>query len=87
MCNLPLQFVERAMCQQRSETVLIIAKVIGLSWSTVKAILLLRASKRVVPTDELAQCLAQFERLKPATANEIVRFYRMRERVEETLPT
>jgi len=87
MCNLPLQFVERAMCQQRSETVLIIAKVIGLSWSTVKAILLLRASKRVVPTDELAQCLAQFERLKPATANEIVRFYRMRERVEANLPT
>jgi len=87
MCNLPLQFVERAMIQEHSETVLILAKVIGLSWSTVKAILLLRAAKRIIPADELANTLAQFERLKPATANEIVRFYRIREQVGTNKPT
>ena len=87
MCDVPLQLVEQCMIQERSETVLILAKVIGLSWSTVKAILLLRAGKRVVPADELAQSLAQFERLKPATANEIVRFYRMRKQVQTNMLT
>jgi uncharacterized protein (DUF2336 family) len=80
MSDLPLPFIERALIQERSETLLIVAKVIGLSWPTVKAILLLRTEHRIVPTDGLAQCLSQFERLKPAIANEIVRFYRMRER-------
>jgi hypothetical protein len=58
--------------------VLILARVIGLSWFTVKEILSLRVGKRTIPAHKLAESLAQFERLKPATANEIVRFYRMR---------
>ena len=78
MCDLPLPFVERCMIQKHSETVLILAKMIGLSWSTVQAILLLRSGKHIVPASELAQSLAQFDRLKRATAIEIVRFYRMR---------
>lgn len=82
MSDLPLAFIERAMGQERSETLLILAKVIGLSWPTVKAILLLCNGDRIVSADGLAQCLSQFERLKPAIANEIVRFYRMRERGE-----
>jgi hypothetical protein len=79
MCNLSLQFVERAVIQEHAETVLILAKVVGLSWPTVKAILRLQAGKRIIPVDGLAKALAHYERLKPATANEIVRFYRMRE--------
>jgi uncharacterized protein (DUF2336 family) len=86
MCDLPLPFLERVMHHEHSETVLVLAKVIGLSWSTVKAILLVQAGKRIVAADELAKSLAQFERLKPATANEIVRFYRMREQVQKDKP-
>jgi uncharacterized protein (DUF2336 family) len=78
MCDLPVPFVDRAMNEKRSETVLILAKVIGLSWATVKAILSLRAGIQGVPAEELAQNLAHFERLKSATANEIVGFYRSR---------
>jgi uncharacterized protein (DUF2336 family) len=79
LCAMSFQFVERAMMQERSETVLVLARAIGLSWSTVKAILLLRAGKRIIAADEIAQCLASFERLKPATAKEIVRFYQRRD--------
>jgi len=86
MCELPLRFVERAMVQERAETVLILAKAIGLSWSTVKAILSVRAGKRSTPAGEIAQCLASFERLLPETAQEIVRFYRMREQAETKQP-
>jgi uncharacterized protein (DUF2336 family) len=86
MCAMSLQFVERAMMQERSETVLVLARAIGLSWSTVKAILLLRAGKRIIAMDEIAQCLASFERLKTATAREIVRFYQKRDLAETSRP-
>ena len=80
MCDLPIEFVARAMLQDGSEKVLILAKAGGLSWSTLKAILLLRAGKHFTAGSEIAHCLAKFERLKPATAKEIVRFYRTRAR-------
>jgi uncharacterized protein (DUF2336 family) len=79
MCEISLQFVERAMMQERPETVLVLARAVGLSWSTIKAILLLRTGKRIIAADEVAQCLARFERLKPATAKEILRFYQKRD--------
>lgn len=87
MCKISLQFVERAMMQERSETVLVLARAVGLSWSAVKAILLLRAGKRIIAADEIAQCLARFERLKPATAKEILRFYQKRDLAGMNRPT
>jgi len=79
VCELPLGIVERAMKQERAEMILIIAKANALSWSTVKAILHARAGSRPTPAGEVAQCLANFERLTPDTAQKIVRFYRTRE--------
>jgi hypothetical protein len=87
MGNLSPSRVERALRQDRVETILIIAKAIGLSWSTVKAILSVRAAGRSTPADELAQCLASFERLNAGTAREIVDFYRRREQPEPGQPT
>ena len=86
MCKLPAQFVEQAMTQSRSETVLILAKAVGLSWPTVKTILLLRAKRHIISPEEISQCLASFERLKPTTAQEIVRFYRTRGRTASIQP-
>lgn len=77
--QLSLQFVERAMLQERSDTLLILAKSVGLSWPTVKAILSLRVVRRIVTATEISRCLASFERLKVATAQEIIRYYRRRE--------
>ena len=86
MCDLPLAFVERAMMQERVETILILAKAVGLSWPTIKAVLSVRAERRSTPADEIAQCLASFERLNAETAKEIVRFYRRREQPETNQP-
>jgi uncharacterized protein (DUF2336 family) len=82
MCEISLRFVERAMMQERPETVLVLARAVGLSWPTIKAILLLRMGKRIIAADEVAQCLARFERLKPTTATEILRFYQKRDLAE-----
>jgi uncharacterized protein (DUF2336 family) len=87
MCELPLVVVERAMKQERAEMILIVAKAIALSWSTVKAILCARAGKRAISGGEIAQGLASFERLKSETAREIVRFYRTRDQTGAKQPS
>jgi uncharacterized protein (DUF2336 family) len=86
MSELPVEFVDRAMKQERAEMILIIAKAIALSWSTVKAILCARAGSRPISGGEIAQCLASYERLKPATAQEIVCFHRTRDQSKSRSP-
>jgi uncharacterized protein (DUF2336 family) len=87
MCDVPVEFVDRAMKQVSAEMILIIAKAIMLSWSTVKAILCARAVGRPVSGGEIAKSLASYERLRSATALEILRFHRMRARPEAKRPT
>jgi uncharacterized protein (DUF2336 family) len=79
MCNLPMSFVEQMMAEEHPETLLVLARAIGLSWPSTKAILQSRSGKRPMSADEIAQCLASFERLKRNTAQEIVSFYQVRE--------
>jgi len=86
MCRLPVPFVEQAMTEARSETILILTKAVGLSWPTVKMILSVRAQRRYISREQISQCLASFERLKPETAQEIVKFYRMRGVARPTPP-
>lgn len=78
MCRLPVSFVEHALVEDRAETLLVLVRAIGLSWPTVKAILLLPVGKRPILASEIAQCHAKFERLNRATSQEIVGFYQMR---------
>jgi uncharacterized protein (DUF2336 family) len=80
MCDLPLQFVGQAMARDRSEALMVIAKAVGASWSTAREILILRARRGIIPSGEVLQRLARFERLQTGTAQEIVRVYRDRAR-------
>jgi uncharacterized protein (DUF2336 family) len=79
MCDLPVGLVERALVEERSEQILVLAKAIGLTWKTTKAILLLQA-RAGKPAAELDSLLETFLRLKPETAAKAVQFYRLRER-------
>jgi uncharacterized protein (DUF2336 family) len=76
MCDVPIGVVDRAMVQERSELLLILARSLNLSWSTTKAILYLRAANGELATSEVEQCLASFERLKAETAAQVVRHHR-----------
>jgi uncharacterized protein (DUF2336 family) len=78
LCDLPIEVVERAMVQMRPEAIMIVAKAIGLSWATVKAVLKLRAGARGISTQELEQCLGTYSRLKHTTAEQILTFQRKR---------
>ena len=80
LCGLSIEAVDRAMVQDRPETVLVMAKAIGLAWPTAKAILRMRAGARGISPGELEQCQATFARLKPAIASQVIEFQSKRSR-------
>lgn len=86
MCNLPIQFVERSMTRDRSENLSVLAKAIGLSWSTVNDILVLRARRGFIVQGEIIERLARFNRLQAATAQEILRLHRTRPQINPQIP-
>jgi uncharacterized protein (DUF2336 family) len=77
-CDTPIDVVERALLDPGAEIVLILAKVAGLSSTTTKAILLLRAADRAMSAKDLDQALASFNRLQPDTARRVLGFFRTR---------
>jgi uncharacterized protein (DUF2336 family) len=78
MCDTPIDVVERALLDPGAEIVLILAKVAGLSSTTTKAILLLRAADRGMSAKDLDQALSSFNRLQPDTARRVLGFFRTR---------
>jgi uncharacterized protein (DUF2336 family) len=87
MADLPSAYVESLMTGRRSDGFLALVRGVGLSWPTVKTILMLRADKRIILETEIGYCLACFERLMPETAQQILRFYREREKGGLTIPS
>jgi len=73
LCQMPIEEADRAMTQDRPDAVLVMAKAIGLSWDTTKAVLRLRAGARGISPGELEQCAATFSRLTPAVARQVVK--------------
>jgi uncharacterized protein (DUF2336 family) len=84
MCDLPIGVIERAIIQDWSEQLLVLAKAMGFSWDTVKSILLLHAGTHVSTTHEINQCFERFSKLQPQTAKKVIEFYRLRERASST---
>jgi uncharacterized protein (DUF2336 family) len=78
LCDTPIDVVERALLDPGAEIVLILAKVAGLSATTTKAILLLRAADRGLSADDLNQALTSFNRLQTDTARRVLGFFRTR---------
>ena len=86
LCNLPIGACERAMVQNRVDLLLLLAKAIGLSWDTTKAILLLRMRPGGISTQERENDLASFSKLRPETARKALQFLRLRERASIAKP-
>jgi uncharacterized protein (DUF2336 family) len=78
MCDTPIDAVERALLDPGAEIGLILTKVAGLSATTTKAILLLRAADRGMSAKDLDRALASFNRLQPETARRVLNFFRTR---------
>ena len=81
LCRLPLEVVERLMTDRQvdSDLMLILAKAAGLTWPTAKLILLLRKGEGGLSAQDAEIAHQHFNRLQPATAQRVVRFYQVRQ--------
>jgi uncharacterized protein (DUF2336 family) len=82
LANVPVSIAENMMVETRAEGVMILAKVSGMSWSTVKAIINMRDDLSGKEPSDLQVCKATYERLRPSTAQQVLRFHRMQQMSE-----
>jgi uncharacterized protein (DUF2336 family) len=78
LANVPVALVENMMMTSQSEGVMILTKVADLPWPTVQAVLDMRAKLSGAPQVDLNFCRVSYNRLKVATAQQVLRFHRMR---------
>ncbi len=84
----PIDLVERALLDEGSEIVLLLAKAAGCSWVTARELLQMYTAKRSLTPDDLAQAFERYKKLTQETARSIVQFHerRMKQRSEATAP-
>lgn len=86
VCDLSVALIERAFVEERSEQIIVIAKAFGLSWETVKAILLLQDKAKNDKKHKMDKHFETFTRLQAETAKKAIHFYRLRERATNPRP-
>jgi uncharacterized protein (DUF2336 family) len=86
LANVPISVAENMMVESRSEGVMILAKVSGMAWSTVKAILEMRDKLSGGTPTELNSCRETYERLRVSTAQQVLRFHRMQQNAARPAP-
>jgi uncharacterized protein (DUF2336 family) len=79
LANVSVSLAENMMIETRAEGVMILAKVGGLSWSTVKAVVNMRDQLSGGEPTNLQACKDTYERLRPSTAQQVLRFHRMQQ--------
>jgi uncharacterized protein (DUF2336 family) len=79
LANVSVSIAENMMIETRAEGVMILAKVSGMSWSTVKAIINMRDDLSGMEPSDVEACKATYERLRPSTAQQVLRFHRMQQ--------
>ena len=79
LANVSIAVAENMMIESRTEGVFILAKVGRMSWSTVKAIINMRSDLSDIETADLDAAKLTYERLRPSTAQQVLRFHRMQQ--------
>ena len=79
LANVPVAIAENMMIESRAEGVMILAKVAGLSWPTVKTMIMMRDELSGAEPADLSACKETYERLRPSTAQQVLRFHRMQQ--------
>jgi uncharacterized protein (DUF2336 family) len=77
-CSVPVEVVDRLMSGERADPVLILARAIGFGWPTVRAVICARPGPKA-SSQMLEDAFENFERLTPATAQRVVRFWQVRQ--------
>lgn len=85
LCDLPVGHIERAIVHHRADHLMVLAKALGLSWETTRAILRMRGPARAAGAAEVEANAQSFAKLQQKTAVAAMDFYRLRARAEAQL--
>ena len=77
LAKVPIKIVDRLMGGDRPDPVLILCKAAGLSWPTVKALIMARPDGSNTPSRALDAAFANYGRLSASTAQRVVRFWQV----------
>ncbi len=86
LANIPVSTVETMMIESRSEGMMILAKVTGLTWPTLKLILSMRDHLSGPDIKDIGEYRESYEMLRTTTAQQVLRFHRMRQSTEQAEP-
>lgn len=84
--NIPVATVETMMIESRSEGLMVLGKVAGLSWLSLKLILELRGNSAEAEAENIDDHKSSYDMLRPSTAQQVLRFYRMRQDAAQSEP-
>ena len=76
MADTPADVVERLVADGNAETILVLAKASDLPWETAKNLIALAAKRYRRSPGDVDRAMAAFQRLRPATAQQILDFHR-----------
>jgi uncharacterized protein (DUF2336 family) len=80
MSGVRIATLDRLITGERYDPILIIGKVVGLEWATVRALILLRLGAHRVPSPtDIESARVNFARLMPSTAQRVVNFWQTRQ--------
>jgi uncharacterized protein (DUF2336 family) len=79
LASVPVAVAENMMVETRAEGVMILAKVSGMSWTTVRSIINMRDELSEGEPTDINACRETYERLRPSTAQQVLRFHRMQQ--------
>ena len=80
MAAVKLATLDRLIAGDRYDPILIVGKVIGLEWATVRALILLRLGPNRVPSpSDIESARVNFARLMPSTVERVVNFWQARQ--------
>jgi uncharacterized protein (DUF2336 family) len=81
MTKMPNEAVEAIFEHEKSDMCLVLARAAGLSWPTTKLLLIMQSGRAGVSDQDAEIAKDNFEKLQPATAQRVVRFYQARKTV------
>jgi uncharacterized protein (DUF2336 family) len=78
LCGVPIDVVDRLMGGDRPDPILILCRSAGWGWPTAKTLIMARHGTRGASSVALDTAFSNFERLSPATAQRVLRFWQAR---------
>ncbi len=78
LCKIEIDLVERALNDRGHEILLILARLAGFSWTSAKAIVLLKCADRGISAQDLDSAMHSFANLQVETARRVLDFYHSR---------